>query len=171
MPPRSSRPRWHQPQLKTLLVAVALLAVVLALFRELFTGYVDDGPAIAELQALGADVFTEPRGLYLLRQFTGDRVAERVTWVQCIGRQFNDHSLGTLEGLDDVESLMIISPNVSDVGLSHLTHLRKLTGLYLGDTRVTEEGVNALRRALPGLRGVGRETWKNPTKPWAAEMR
>src|SRR5687767_10634111 len=98
--PRGDR-RWYRPRLRGALALVAGTAVVLAACRELFLGYVDDGPAIAGLTSLSADVFTEPRGLYLLRQFRGDRVAERAIRVQCIGRQFDDRSLATLEGLGD----------------------------------------------------------------------
>src|SRR4051812_48206854 len=105
MPPRDPSRRWHRPRLRTLLASVALIAVSLTLCRELFLGYVDDGPTIAELRTLGADVFSEPRGLHLLRQFAGDRVAERATRVQCIGLQFDDRSLEALEGLGDVENL------------------------------------------------------------------
>jgi len=159
---------WHRPRLNKVVDSGALLAVLVTLYCVLFLGYVDDRRAIAELRTLGAYVLPEPRGLYLLRQFAGDRVAERAVRVQCIGLQFDDRSLEALEGLGEVESLMIISPNVSDAGLSHLKHLEKLTGLVLLDTQVTNQGVIALRQALPGLRPVIRGPWANPEKPWAA---
>jgi hypothetical protein len=38
---------------------------------------------------------------------------------------------------------------VTDAGLKHLTTLKNLTELWLQETKVTEAGVQELRKALP----------------------
>ena len=43
------------------------------------------------------------------------------------------------------------NPGVTDAGLKHLTGLRRLTGLLLYGTKVTDDGVAEMKGALPKL--------------------
>jgi hypothetical protein len=61
-----------------------------------------------------------------------------------------------LSGVRHVEVLTINSPNVTDEGLSHLVGLTRLQRLNLARTRVTERGVEELRRSIPSLKIITR---------------
>ncbi len=51
-----------------------------------------------------------------------------------------------------VKTLMLNETSITDAGLAHLSGLTNLRGLDLRGTRVTEEGVAQLQRALPNCR-------------------
>ena len=56
--------------------------------------------------------------------------------------------------MTDLRGLRLSGTKVSDAGLEHLKGLRKLQGLYLYNTQVTEEGMKKLRQTLPYC-GIG----------------
>jgi Leucine rich repeat len=63
--------------------------------------------------------------------------------------KITDAGLKTLEGLKNLEHLLIHDTKVTDAGLKELTGLTNLQYLYLGGTGVTEASVAALGKALP----------------------
>ena len=111
---------------------------------------------IAEVSTVGAQVFTEPRGQYLLRQFAGDSLSERAVYVHLDDPRVTDEWLANLRGLDYIEVLSIKSGNVTDAGLGQLEHLPNLRSLHLVNTKTTEAGIRSLRASLPRLQRVTR---------------
>ena len=65
-----------------------------------------------------------------------------------------DAGLEHLKGLTNLEKLQLGSTNVTDAGLEHLKRLTKLKSLGLIDSKVTKEGVQKLREALPNCRMI-----------------
>ena len=97
------------------------------------------------------------RGQYLFRQLFGDRLSQRAVSVHLFSEEVDDGWIKeNLSGLRHVEILNINSPNVTDEGLSHLVDLKSLQRLGLVRSRVTERGVEELRRAIPGLKIIDR---------------
>jgi len=57
-----------------------------------------------------------------------------------------------LRDMTKMRWLRLGNTQVTDAGLEHLRGLSELRTLYLRDTQVTGEGVAELRKALPQLR-------------------
>jgi hypothetical protein len=62
---------------------------------------------------------------------------------------------GTVTRDDKLPGKPVIEVNlggtqVTDAGLKELKDLKQLTSLYLGDNKVTDDGVADLQKALPG---------------------
>lgn len=112
---------------------------------------------VAELSAVRAQVFTEPRGQYLLRQFAGDSLSKRAVYVHLDDSRVTDEWLANLQGLHYVEVFSIKSDNVTDLGLAQLKCLPTLQSLHLVNTKTTEAGIRSLQASLPPLRRVTRD--------------
>jgi hypothetical protein len=136
--------------MKSLLLCVAAVSVLFALVLP----WLHERAQMKTVTKLGGQVFTEPRGQYLLRQVLGDAVTERAVYVHLNDARVDDDWLANLQGLKHVEMISIASPNVTDHGLQHLKSMRNLTRLNLVGTKVTSEGVQMLRESLPKLRLV-----------------
>ena len=102
----------------------------------------------------GDQVFTEPRGLFLLRQFVGEDVSQRAVYVHLRGPHVTDEWIKNVQGLRYIEVLNVSSPSFTDAGLRHLKSLPNLASLHLDRTQVTQAGIEELRAALPNLRRV-----------------
>jgi hypothetical protein len=104
---------------------------------------------------------------------------QRVIGVHLIGNQITDDALAHLEALTDLHVLRLIETRVTDAGLARLKGLTRLEVLFIagGESseitdnglvhlkglinlkalhivfldRITDSGVNELRRALPNL--------------------
>jgi hypothetical protein len=146
--------------LKALMVGIALCAAPMAVWRLYVMSYQAELRTITRIRALGeykGQVYTEPRGQYLFRQLFGDRLSQRAVSVHLFSEEVDDGWIKEyLSGLRHVEILNINSPNVTDEGLSHLVDLKRLQRLCLVRSRVTERGVEELRRAIPGLKIIDR---------------
>jgi hypothetical protein len=137
-------------------MAVALLSALLAVLSVVVMPWHRELRAGVSLSQLGADVISEPRGLFLFRQFAGDALSQRAIYVHLNDPRITDQSLAQLRQFEHIEVLSIKSPNVTDEALAHLRHLSSLRSLNLVDTKVTESGVETLRQSLPHLRRIER---------------
>lgn len=137
---------------RAMLLLVAASAVVFVLATPSYLEY----RHIQSIKESGGQVYTEPRGFYLLRQFVGDEIAQRAVYVHLKGPHVTDEWLKNLQGLKHIEVLSVRSPNVSDKGLMHLKALPNLMHLNLVDTEVTDAGLQELRNHLPSLKLVKR---------------
>jgi hypothetical protein len=69
--------------------------------------------------------------------------------VRLQGSSAQPQNLGVLPSLVDLERLTLVGTDVNDRCLSSLARLRGLTFLELVETRVSDTGLEQLRRALP----------------------
>jgi hypothetical protein len=138
-------------RLKTLMIWFAVLSVLLAWASNYLLPSYRERDRIAEVLAVGAQVYTEPRGQFFLRQVIGDSLSERAVYVHLRDPRVTDDWLVHLQGLKYIEVLSINSANVSDVGLRHLRALPNLRNLNLVNTKTTKSGVRSLQEALPLL--------------------
>jgi hypothetical protein len=143
-------------RLRTLFVAVAMLAVLLGFSTTVIVPWYREFRLTLAMKQTGAQIYTEPRGHYLFRQFTGDALFERAVYVHLDDPRVTDVWLAQLRSLKHVEVLSIKSPNVTDEGLVHVRHLPKLMTLNLVDTAVSDAGLRQLSESLPALRRVSR---------------
>ncbi len=74
-----------------------------------------------------------------------------------------DDDLVHLKELPNLESLCLEGSPITDAGLKHLYPLKKLTFVTLSNTKVTQKGVDVLRRVLP----KAHISWYSPTPPIA----
>lgn len=68
------------------------------------------------------------------------------------GSKFQDEWLAHLAGMDVLRELFLPSSTIGDEGLIHLPKLSSLKTVDLRATRVTQDGVDKLKQAIPGLR-------------------
>ena len=62
-----------------------------------------------------------------------------------------DHGLAALKDMKKLSSLTL-GRNITDVGLEHLKEVKSLQRLSLIHSGVTDEGVEAFKKAIPGAR-------------------
>ena len=150
--------RWPTFTTRTLLIAIALIAVVCALFgRRLFRGQ-QERIAVAEITRLGGRVSYENRDLLAQEGYLTRWVAAlfyehigRVTGVSLNGPKVTDADLQHLASLTGLEGLELSQTNVTDAGLKHLKKLPRLRYVNLGGTNLTEAAIRDLREAMPKL--------------------
>jgi hypothetical protein len=171
---------WLSFSLKTLLLAMTVLAIVLGLYVKSFR---DRRAAIAAIEGLDGWVSYEQAGPLWLRKVISD---EKYFW-NPVAVRFNpdhpvtdaelqsvmkhllklkdlrylnfDHSRITDAGIgqllplsDKLESLDIRHTVVSDDGIANLKLLPRLTLLRLSDCKISAEGVETIRKSLPNCR-------------------
>ena len=69
-------------------------------------------------------------------------------WLELRATQVTDAGLAHLRGMKRLVHVDLGLTQITDAGLAHL-EMTKLRRINLAGTRVTEEGVKALKRALP----------------------
>ncbi len=109
---------------------------------------------IQRLSGTGVQIYTEPRGQYLLRQLAGDFVSERAVYVHLDDPKIDDVWLEKLHQFPYIETLSIKSPQVTDKGLANLENLPNLMSLDLIDTNATPAGIAKLRQSSEKLQRV-----------------
>lgn len=82
-------------------------------------------------------------GLAHLERLTG------LTWLSLSETKITDAGLAHIEPLHNLTWLSLLGTNVSDDVLKHLEVLKALTVLWLDSSRVSAEGKQKLRKALP----------------------
>ena len=166
----SKRPRrWLQFSMRTLLVAMTLLAIALgwvAYEREqtrqrregierlegLATRSIRSGgsqPAWSEC-LFGADPLANWDEIYMRFDEFSDEQSEwlkgmsQITGLGLTGTELTDAGLPNIRGLTKLVSLHLAETRVSDAGLIHLRGLANLEYLDLGGTHITDAGLENL---------------------------
>ena len=142
-----------RPKVWILLVLIALVALPLGVAVNRYRA---EQRTIAALRRLGAHHIRLEPGLL-------GKWWPKVVGVEAHGREFSDEGLALLAGLPDLRRLTLFDTRTTDDGLAYLVRLRGLEVIYLVDTeetdarlRITEAGLDRLRRASPKLKIVQR---------------
>lgn len=80
-----------------------------------------------------------------VRYWIGDDVGSNV--VEASVR--SDDALVTIRALPQLRRLHLFSAGITDAGLAYLEHLPQLEAVRIEETKVTEQGIDRLRKALP----------------------
>ncbi len=104
--------------------------------------------------------YEQPRAIFALRR-AGVRMLQAapgqpIYAVAFIPETFSPKLMLALDGLPNLTQIQLAGTAVRDQDLKHLLGLRKLQGLGLDDTGITDAGLHALRD-LPSLRYIERE--------------
>lgn len=68
-----------------------------------------------------------------------------VQTINCTNAQrITGSGMGTLGGLQHLETLYLVNTSLDDAGLAHVGHLRSLKTLHLGRTHISDAGLKAL---------------------------
>ena len=152
--PCVNRSKRFQFRLRTFLIGMTMLSVVLAASIAVLVPWYVDRSKIDALKKVNAQVFTEPRGQFLLRQVLGDTLSERSVYLHLNDARVDDDWIKRLGHMQHIEVLSIKSPNLSDAGLMELKNWPNLQSLNLLDTKVTNTAIASLRELHPNLRLV-----------------
>lgn len=98
------------------------------------------------------------RRLYIVWGGLSDAVLPHVakltglTYLQTFGNQFSDVAVQQLAALQNLEMLYLEEETLTAAGLSFASGLPKLKRLGLDDVQATEDEIEQLRSAMPGVR-------------------
>ena len=76
---------------------------------------------------------------------------KEVRGISLYAAQVTDESLANLHGCTKLQTLGLGATPISDKGLVHLEKFQDLSHIWVPKARVSTEGVNALKNALPAL--------------------
>ena len=129
--------RWYQYSLRTLMLVVLLASIGMSYVAVTIQRQRRQGEAARAIEKAGGKV--ESERTWLGRLLRDDSLV-RVTEVE-LGRETTDAGLVRLQGLRQLQWLVLSNTRVSDAGLVHLQGLRQLQGLWLANTQVSDSGV------------------------------
>ena len=145
MPKATRRRFWRQFSLKTMFLFVTVLAVPLAWLGLELAEKRKENAARATFQALGAHVTydyeyhgREPPGPALLRRLLGTNHYAKVVSIAGWPRELDNERLARLEDLPDVEDLVFIDVDLTDVGVGYIALLPRLNRLSITNADVTD---------------------------------
>jgi hypothetical protein len=156
--------RWFQFRLRSLLIALTLLAVVPGGYVVHQRGVAQrQTAAVAKLKELGAEVYARPNWLhsFLVPGAPGDVVGlglrqpywltreelapladlTDLVWLDLQHTNATDDALVPLSRLKNLERLRLDETAITDAGLVHLAGLPNLHTLNLSETQITDAGL------------------------------
>jgi hypothetical protein len=142
---RLPRPLWIGLTTAVLVVVAVGLGVVLPILRQQV--------AIREIQRLGGEIVIQNGGFAWLRSRIGDeqmKYFDKAVQVDLTAKSVNDATVRHIAALSDLKVVWLGNSRVTDDGLVHLRGLTNLEQLWLGNTQITDAGVVHLQ----GLRSV-----------------
>ena len=139
--------------LRTLLAVMLCVSIFLAIFvLQVVVPSQQEHRRIAMISESvpDAQVFTEPKGQFAIRHLLGDRFSERAVHVHLSDPAVTDAWISEkLTQLRHIETLSILSSNVTDKGLAEISRLPSLKSLNLVNTRISESAFYKFRKSKP----------------------
>jgi Leucine-rich repeat (LRR) protein len=148
-PPRSPRRRWLQFSLRTLLLAVTLVAGVLAAVCVYLAPYRQQRRTMAMIEQLNGTYQTADAPTWLRFVFGSD--FQVVTVVNLADCDEPDEYLDAVASLPALKTLAVGGRSFADEQLARLGSIKTLTGLVLDTASVTDDGIAAVRQTLPDI--------------------
>jgi Leucine-rich repeat (LRR) protein len=163
------RRRWYQFRLRTLLIAVAIVAIPCAWLGSRIERKRNQQQTVDMFREYGGGIrfdYQQPSGAGTangpawLRSLLGENVFSEVIEVHFIGAsdlvqgtggKVTDEVLKKIESLSEVKTLhLTMTPKITDAGIASVSRLKKLNYLAIGGTQVTNAGLANLKE-LPQL--------------------
>ena len=139
--------------LRTLLAVMLCVSVILATFvLQIILPSQQEHRRIAMISESvpDAQVFTAPKGQFAVRHFLGDRFSERAVHVHLSDPAVTDAWISeNLTQLRHIETLSILSSNITDKGLAEISRLPSLKSLNLVNTKISESAFYEFRKSKP----------------------
>jgi hypothetical protein len=116
------------------------------------------------LAAIGATIQTDPKGNVIEMDLTAKPVGNgdlaaiarhphlQTLWLTKTG--VTDAGLADLQPLRQLRVLGLARTGITDAGLKHLASIKSLREIWIYPTKVSEEAVDELKVALPGVRVI-----------------
>ncbi len=143
---RLPRPLWIGLAAAVLVVVAIALQFAMPIYRQ--------QTVIREIERLGGNVQTRPRGPEWLRERFGEErmtLCNKLVYVNLDDTQVTNAWLAHLAGLTELRVLSLDRTKVTDEGLIHVKRMTDLEALSLNQTRITNVGLIHLQ-GLTGLR-------------------
>jgi hypothetical protein len=138
------RRRWLRYGLITLLVLVAATGIAMTWMVQKMQRTLRQNEAAETIVNAGGKVrFDFENGKR--RQSIGDDLGAYVVEAEVP----TDDALRGIKNLPRLRFLLLSSKGITDAAIPHVAELNQLERLCLNDTKITEEGVERLRKALP----------------------
>jgi hypothetical protein len=167
-PPKRKR-RWFQFSLRSVLIAVTLLALACGWLGQKIDQKRKEREALEAIFKSGGDASYDfdirkgrratdstPPGQEWLRDLLGDNFFSEVVKVSYQGEfdsvkrrggNVTDEALVNLKALPKLRTLYLdFTPKLTDAGLANLNELKQLQALYLGRMRASDAGMENLKR-------------------------
>lgn len=159
------RRRWLRYSLITLLVLLVIAGVTMTWIGRTMRAWAQRTEAVESIANAGGKVRfdfqidesgnrvaeAKPHGSAWLRPWMGsDDLGSNVVEAEVPA----DAALKDIECLHNLRSLELTSSGITDACLPHLEHLSQLESLHLHETRLTEQGILKIQKALPNCRIV-----------------
>jgi hypothetical protein len=145
------RLRWFRYSLWSLFILAILVAIAYGCLAVAIGNQRKQKAAAEAIEMMGGTVQSEPEWLGRLLR---DDSLVRVNSVRLFGESATDAGLVHLQGLRQLQWLLLSETKVTDAGLVHLQGLSRLKGLCLNNTNVTDAGLAHLQ-GLKRLQALG----------------
>ncbi len=143
--------RW-QFTLRRMGVVVAFVCCLLALWVKHGEPYRKERKVIAHLISLPAAMSAEPYGPLWLQKLLGAHAPLHITSIECRGDRIADADLNELRFLPRLRDLLLYdTPRITDVGLEEIGAMSGLDHLTVVSPKLTDRGISHLR-GLANLR-------------------
>jgi Leucine-rich repeat (LRR) protein len=151
MTPSNRLRRWFRYCLWSFVTFVLVAATAMSVYYGRLTAEARRQQNAAEtIQKLGGIVsWSDPSSPAWLRKIFGDEVFQHVNRVDLEGLPVGDDALGPLAELNQITGLYLGNTRITDAGAAKLADLRQLEDLDLSATKITDAG-------LANLRGLNR---------------
>lgn len=164
--PKTKR-RWFRFSLRTLLLLVTIASAGFGLLGVKMRAKQRERDAVNAIHEFGGRVYYDyewysanraiilrsstPPGPAFLRRILGNDLFAKVTLVD-IRTKPAEASFRQLAVLNELEGLCLCNVQVTEASLVHLKGLKRLKCIELGNSRITDTGVDELQKALPSLK-------------------
>lgn len=138
--------RLLQVRMRTLLIAVTLVACGLAFWTYFIARYLKQERALAELESFPIETLNEEAQPSWLAPVVGPERYHRVVQVRLDGREVDDAALGAVLDLPFLTRLYLSRTAVSDRGAQVISTLDRLERLSLWRTDITDDALPYLAR-------------------------
>ncbi len=146
----NKKPRWYQVRLHVALLGVTLIAVALAFWSAQVRPYLFQFELKRQVTSAGGTLEARP-GPNWLQPLLGEENCQDITLLNLADAKVNDQLLQAVARLPQLEVLILGGQQINDDSLRFIPQCKSLQGVILDSTCVSQEALDRLRAARPGL--------------------